>query len=217
MLKEYHPPRAPYLSVIAEDEDYLVLNKPSGLLSVPGKHAHLQDCLERRVQEHFTDATTIHRLDMDTSGVIVMARTRHGHKHIGQQFEKRRTQKVYHARVFGDVEGDEGVVDLPLRCDWPNRPKQMVDYELGRKALTRWTVRDREGDVTRIMLYPETGRSHQLRVHMLALGHPILGDNFYAHDTARTMADRLQLHAESLSFMHPRRKEIMTYHAPCPF
>lgn len=217
MLEIYTPPQDPYLSVIAEEMDYLVLNKPSGLLSVPGKHAHLKDCLEARVRESFPSATTIHRLDMDTSGVIVMALTPHGHRHIGQQFEKRRTQKVYQARVYGFVEQNEGVIDLPLRCDWPNRPKQMVDHELGRKALTRWHVIDREDGVTRMALFPETGRSHQLRVHMLELGHPILGDNFYAPAEAKADVARLQLHAESLSFMHPRRKEVMTYTAPVPF
>ncbi len=217
MLQTYAPPVEPYLSVLAEDDDYIVLNKPSGLLSVPGKYDHLKDCLEARVQEKYPSATTIHRLDMDTSGVIVMALTPHGHRHIGQQFEKRRTQKVYQARVFGVMAQDEGVIDLPLRCDWPNRPKQMVDHELGRKAITRWQVIGREEAVTRVALFPETGRSHQLRVHMLELGHPILGDNFYAPEKAKVGVERLQLHAERLSFMHPRCKKVMNYEASCPF
>ena len=213
-LETYTPPLEPYLDVVHQDDHILVLNKPSGLLTVPGKHAHLQDCLEYRAREAFATATCIHRLDMDTSGLLVMALTPEAHAHIGRQFEKRQTEKSYIARVYGRIEQDEGVVDLPLRCDWPNRPKQMVDHMDGRPALTHWQVLDRGTEESRLLLRPKTGRSHQLRVHMMSLGHPILGDPFYAHETAKAMGERLQLHAERLAFVHPGNKERVRFHAP---
>ncbi|WP_138380654.1 RluA family pseudouridine synthase [Luteithermobacter gelatinilyticus] len=216
-LNPYTPPRKPYLDVLYQDDDLLVLNKPSGLLSVPGRGAHLQDCLERRAQEKFPTATTVHRLDMETSGVLVMALNRAAHRHLGLQFERRHTEKVYLARVAGLVSEDEGAIDLPLICDWPNRPRQMVDHERGRKALTHWRVLARETTATRLELRPVTGRSHQLRVHCMSLGHPILGDPFYAPPEVVRMADRLQLHAESLTLYHPTGGDRITFTSPAPF
>jgi tRNA pseudouridine32 synthase/23S rRNA pseudouridine746 synthase len=218
----YTPPMEPYLSVIHRDDDILVLSKPSGLLSVPGKPAEHADCLESRAREAYPEAMTIHRLDKDTSGVVVMGLNRKAHADISMQFETRKTTKSYIARVWGHLSDDNGRVDLPIACDWPNRPKQMVDHEHGRAAQTDWEVMEREGadrDIltTRLRLHPATGRSHQLRVHMLSLGHPILGDNFYAHPEAYAAAARLQLHAEMLSFRHPADGNIRFFTDACPF
>ena len=146
-----------------------------------------------------------------------MAMNAKAHRHLGLQFERRKTSKRYIARVWGDVRGEAGAIDLPLSCDWPNRPKQMVDKENGRPALTHWEVIRREESATRLALVPITGRSHQLRVHMLSLGHPIVGDGFYATGPAIAAADRLQLHAESLTLHHPSDGGLITFSDPCPF
>ncbi|GLQ15810.1 RluA family pseudouridine synthase [Maritalea porphyrae] len=213
----YEPPTNPFLSVIHVDDDILVLNKPSGLLTVPGKAAEHSDCLEARALEEFPSARIVHRLDMDTSGVVIMAMRADAHRHLGLQFERRHTSKTYVADVFGVIENEQGEIDLPLRCDWPNRPKQMVDHEQGRKALTKWRVINRTETSTRVELTPITGRSHQLRVHMLELGHPILGDRFYASGDALEASERLQLHALSLTIHHPTGGERVTFEAPLPF
>ncbi|ADZ69309.1 pseudouridine synthase [Polymorphum gilvum] len=213
----YAPPREPRLDVLHADDDILVVVKPSGLLSVPGKGEGHADCLESRARERFAQARIVHRLDMDTSGVMVLALNAAAHRHLGLQFERRRTAKAYVARLWGELEGEAGEVDLPLVCDWPNRPMQKVCVETGRPALTRWQVLARQRGVTRVRLMPVTGRSHQLRVHMLSLGHPILGDNLYAHDDALSAADRLQLHAEDLEIHHPADGRRCAFHAPCPF
>ncbi len=199
------------------DDQLLVLDKPSGLLSVPAKPPGPQDCLEARAKASYPDALLVHRLDMDTSGVMVFARTKLAQRHLNWQFERRQTGKTYVARVAGILEQDEGVVDLPLICDWPNRPLQMVCFERGKPALTEWRVLERESNATRLELRPRTGRSHQLRVHMLALGHPILGDNFYATGDALAAADRLQLHAQRLRMMHPDGGKWVEFEAPLPF
>ena len=212
----YAPPQEP-LAVIHADDDLLVVNKPSGLLSVPGRAPELADCLHSRAQENFPDARIVHRLDMDTSGVMVLACNAEAHKHLGQQFEYRKTEKVYIARVWGEITEDSGHVDLPLRCDWENRPRQMVDHDLGKSAQTDWEVLERKDNVTRVKLMPITGRSHQLRLHMEKLGYPILGDDMYAHDEAYAAAERLQLHAESLTLCHPTTGKSVTFTAPCPF
>lgn len=213
----YAPPVNPFLEVIHQDQDVLVLNKPSGLLSVPGKALEHADCLEARAQDRFPTARTVHRLDMDTSGVVILAMNAQSHRHLGMQFERRHTAKTYIADVFGEVKEDIGSINLPLRCDWPNRPKQMVDHEQGRKAHTNWRVLQRQGTWTRMELTPITGRSHQLRVHMLELGHPILGDRFYATGEALKAADRLRLHAQSLTVHHPTGGGRVTFDAPLPF
>ncbi|MFY0613476.1 MAG: RNA pseudouridine synthase [Hyphomicrobiaceae bacterium] len=213
----YAPPVEPYLDVLHVDADLLVVSKPSGLLSVPGRGPTLADCVAARAAALYPDTTIVHRLDLDTSGVMVLARNRAAHRHIGLQFEKRQVAKVYFARVWGDIRDDAGVIDAPLRCDWPNRPRQMIDPLLGRAALTSWQVVCREADATRVRLVPGTGRSHQLRVHMLSIGHPILGDNLYAHPTALAAATRLQLHAQSLSFCHPADGQRVTFENACPF
>lgn len=213
----YDPPQSPRLVVLHRDDDLLVLSKPSGLLSVPGKQKIHADCLEARAQDEFPEARIVHRLDMDTSGVMVLAMNPKAHRHLGLQFERRKTTKSYIARVWGKIEQDCGSIDLPLICDWPNRPKQMVDHENGKSAQTDWRVIERDSLSTKVQLTPLTGRSHQLRVHMLSIGHPILGDNFYAETEARNAADRLQLHAEHLTLHHPKDGVLWTFSAPCPF
>jgi tRNA pseudouridine32 synthase/23S rRNA pseudouridine746 synthase len=211
----YDPPDTP-LDVIHDDHELLVVNKPAGLLSVPGKGEALADCLITRLQAVYPQVLLVHRLDRDTSGVMVFALTPHAQRHLSAQFEARKVKKVYVARVHGDVAGSEGVVDLPIGVDWPNRPRQMVDHENGRPAVTRWRVARRGDGETRMRLYPETGRSHQLRVHMLEIGHPILGDPLYADGAAREFP-RLMLHAESLRVAHPDGGKGLTFKAKVPF
>ena len=216
MTGAYTPPDTP-LEILHMDHHLLAVNKPEGLLSVPGKGAHLADCLLSRVQAAFPEALLVHRLDRDTSGVMIFALTPHAQRHLGLQFEKRQTRKVYVARVAGYVAEPSGTVDLPLIVDWPNRPKQMVDPVNGKPALTDWKrLRATEAE-SRMRLMPKTGRSHQLRVHMLALGHPILGDPFYAEGPARDDHPRMMLHAEELRLRHPDGGQGMAFRVPAPF
>ncbi len=212
----YCPPETG-LNILHKDEDLIVLDKPHGLLSVPGKAEEHRDCLETRVQSEFPRARIIHRLDMDTSGILVMAMHIDSHRHLSKQFEVKTTQKTYIAIVDGIVEKDQGTVDLALRCDWPNRPLQMVDQEQGRKATTHWKVLERFEDATRLELTPITGRSHQLRVHCLSLGHPILGDRFYASGGAMMKSNRMCLHAHKLVLQHPRADEEISFRSEVPF
>lgn len=213
----YDPPREPWLEIVYEDDDIVVFDKPSGLLSVPGKPEALLDSLQTRALARFAGAGTIHRLDMDTSGLVVMAKHKAAHGHIGKQFENRQTFKRYIARVSGTVSEDEGLVDLPLATDWENKPRQRVDHARGRPAQTRWRAISRDAGSTRLELTPITGRTHQLRVHMKEIGHPILGDAFYASGTARAAADRLQLHASELGFRHPRGGAPIHFTSKPPF
>lgn len=211
-LENYHPATDPWLRVLFQDEHLMVVNKPSGLLSVPGKAAEHQDSLMTRVQRDFPIAESVHRLDLSTSGVIAVALTKEAERELKRQFRERETKKAYVARVWGHMAEDYGIIDLPLICDYPNRPKQKVCYETGKKALTQYEVLSWDADgTTRVKLRPITGRSHQLRVHLLALGHPILGDKFYAHPEALAMAPRLQLHAQELSIYHPITDAPMTF------
>jgi tRNA pseudouridine32 synthase / 23S rRNA pseudouridine746 synthase len=216
-ILNYSPPTTPYLEIVYQDNDLVVLNKPSGLLSVPGKAKEHADSLQSRVQRVFPSATVVHRLDMATSGLMVMALNKAAHRHISKQFELRQTSKTYQAIVFGQVSQSQGEVDLPLICDWPNRPKQMVDFERGKKALTKWQVLTTYQHTTRVELRPVTGRSHQLRVHMLSLNHPIIGDRLYAHPEALALAPRLNLHAQTLAFKHPLTEQALEFNAPVPF
>ena len=215
MTETYAPPQDP-LVVLHHDHEVVLVDKPAGLLSVPGKGDHLSDCLIARVQAVFPTALLVHRLDRDTSGVMIFALTPHAQRHLGLQFEKRQTQKTYVARVWGQVAEAKGTVDLPLIVDWPNRPRQMVDHENGRAAVTDWRRLKRSETETRMRLFPRTGRSHQLRVHMLAMGHPILGDPFYAEGPARDFP-RLMLHSEKLQFRHPDGGSRMSVTASTPF
>lgn len=216
-LLDYFPPLDPYLNVLYQDDDILVLDKQSGLLTVPGKDPSLWDCVEYRARQTWPTAGIVHRLDKDTSGVLVMALNKRAHGRIGSQFEHRKTTKSYVARVAGLIEADSGLVDLPLATDWDNKPRQRVDYENGRPSQTEWSVIEREADVTRVRLHPLTGRTHQLRVHMKAIGHVILGDAFYGDSASFAAAPRLQLHAAELGFTHPTSGEFMVFTAPTPF
>lgn len=211
----YSPPDVP-LSILYQDQVVLVVDKPSGLLSVPGKLEGRADCLEARLRKAFPNALLVHRLDCDTSGVMIFARNKAAQGFLGQEFEQRRAQKTYIARVRGVIAADNGRVDLPLGTDWPNRPRQMVDFDKGRAAVTDWQVIGRERNETRVRLTPHTGRSHQLRVHMLEIGHPILGDPIYDEDNAAHWP-RLMLHAETLALHHPETKALTSFQAPCPF
>ena len=214
-MSEYCPPDTP-LAILHDDHELLVFDKPAGLLSVPGKGEHLADCLLSRVQAAFPEALLVHRLDRDTSGVMIFGRTPHAQRHLGLQFEKRHTKKTYVARVHGRLEPRTGTVDLPLIVDWPNRPLQKVCHETGKPAITDWRVQRYEETATRVKLMPQTGRSHQLRVHMLSLGHPILGDPFYAEGPALD-APRMMLHAEELRVKHPDGGQSMSFRASAPF
>lgn len=205
------------IEVLYQDESILVAIKPADLLSVPGRGPENQDCLLHRLQPRFPTARIVHRLDCATSGLMVLALDADSHRELSRQFHDRETQKRYIAQVDGRVLEPEGQVELPLRCDWPNRPKQMVDHEQGKAALTQYRVIETHPDRTRVELIPITGRSHQLRVHMQALGHPILGDRFYATPSALAKANRLQLHAEQLGIHHPVSGNSMLFTAPCPF
>ena len=198
-----------------EDEDLIFINKSAGLLSVPGKTE--PDCVEARLRDTHPNALTVHRLDMATSGVMVFAKNKAAQRHLGLQFERRHLEKTYIAVVDGQVEGDEGHIDLPLRADWPNRPLQMVCHEQGRPSQTDWKVLERYEDRTRLELTPLTGRSHQLRVHLLAIGHPILGDEFYAHGHALSASPRLLLHAHRLSLFKPTGGDRITIKSQVPF
>jgi len=211
----YSPPMDP-LVVLHEDAEVLLVDKPSGLLSVPGKGEHLADCLISRVQAAFPQALLVHRLDRDTSGVMIFALTPYAQRHLGLQFEKRMTRKTYVARVWGVPEQKSGLIDLPLIVDWPNRPLQKVCHETGKPAQTEWKVIKSDDHTARVRLTPKTGRSHQLRVHMLALGHPILGDPFYATGPARDYP-RLMLHSEELRFKHPQGGISVKVRAKAPF
>ncbi len=217
----YEPPPDDGVNVIYHDADILVLEKPSGLLSVPGKPPDHGDCLETRAQQAFPGARTVHRLDRETSGVVVMGRTAAAHRHLSWQFESRQVTKTYVAWVAGRVAALWGRIDLPLIADWPNRPKQHVNFARGRAAQTDWRVTDRQmgpaGDrTTRLRLTPITGRSHQLRVHLKSIGHPILGDRFYAGEGAAAH-ERLQLHAETLRLTHPETGAEHLFTSPAPF
>ena len=215
MSDDYHPPQEP-LKILHADHEIVVVDKPAGLLSVPGRGAHLADCLLARVQAAFPEALLVHRLDRDTSGVMVFALTPSAQRNLGLQFERRKTRKTYVARVAGRLEPRTGTVELPLIVDWPNRPRQKVCFETGKPALTEWRVQRRDEGETRVKLMPKTGRSHQLRVHMAELGHPILGDPFYAEGAARDWP-RMMLHSEELRIHHPDGGAGTTFRAPAPF
>ena len=218
IMPPYHPPQDPWLVVLYQDEHIMVVNTPSGLLSVPGRQEEHRDSIMTRIQRDYPAAESVHRLDMATSGVIAVALTKAAERELKRQFREREPKKQYLARVWGHPAQEKGLVDLPLICDWPNRPKQKVCFETGKPAQTEYEVLEYAPDNTaRVLLKPITGRSHQLRVHMLALGHPILGDRFYATPEALAMAPRLLLHAQTLTITHPAFGNSMTFRAPVDF
>jgi tRNA pseudouridine32 synthase / 23S rRNA pseudouridine746 synthase len=205
------------------DEALLVLNKPSGLLCVPGRGADKQDCLSARAQRQWSDALTVHRLDMATSGLVVMGRGPAAQRRLSECFEQRLTDKVYTAVVHGDVRAstgsEQGVIEAPLIIDWPNRPRSKVCALTGKPSTTHWRIVSQadtpHGPVTRLALKPITGRTHQLRVHLMHIGHPIVGDALYAPDPSHS--GRLLLHAQCLSLPHPTHGQTLHFESPCPF
>ncbi|AWI74541.1 RNA pseudouridine synthase [Parazoarcus communis] len=214
----YSPPPPAPLDYLHVDASMLVVVKPGGLLSVPGRGADKADCLVSRVQADFSDALIVHRLDMETSGLIVLARNTVAHRCLSLMFQEREVHKRYLAVVDGLLASDEGSLDYPLIADWPNRPLQKVDFDTGKPSTTHYRVIARDGDelVTRVELTPVTGRTHQLRVHMLTLGHPILGDALYGTpDTHK--AGRLLLHASSLELKHPDSGLPLSFASEPPF
>ena len=198
------------LDIVFEDEYIVAFNKPAGLLSVPGRLPEHQDSLALRAMERWPDARVVHRLDCETSGLMIMALDAETHRRLNKLFHDRQVQKRYVAVGHGIFDEDEGSIKLPLIADWPNRPRQKVDFENGKKAHTDFRVLERTQETTRVRLLPITGRSHQLRVHMKELGHPILGDSLYAPQTIFEMAPRLLLHAEHLELVHPWREDVLS-------
>jgi tRNA pseudouridine32 synthase/23S rRNA pseudouridine746 synthase len=203
--------------IVYEDEALLLVAKPEGLLSVPGLGDDKQDCLVSRLQSRYPGARIVHRLDRDTSGIMVLARNADVHRELSRQFQDREVDKVYVALITGHPAEDGGDIDLPLRYDPPTKPRQVVDLVNGQSALTHWQVLERVPGYSRVRLMPHTGRTHQLRVHMQALGHPIVGDSLYASAEGLAMSPRLCLHAEQLSFTHPVSGLRMQISLPAPF
>ena len=217
-LIDYNPPQEPWLDLVYRDDYIAVVNKPSGLLSVPGNQPQYYDSAMSRVKEKYGFCEPAHRLDMATSGILLFALSKAADRELKRQFREREPKKYYQALVWGHLEQDHGVVELPLICDWENRPRQKICFERGKRAVTFYDVLQRyPNNTTRVKLTPITGRSHQLRLHMLALGHPILGDKFYAHPQAKALSPRLYLHAESLQIQHPISGETMVFTAPVGF
>lgn len=208
------PPR-----VVFGDEHLIVIDKASGLLSVPGRDINNRDCVVSRLEAEYGRILVVHRLDFDTSGLLVLARTPFTQSELSKQFQNRSVEKVYEAVVWGLVEPDEGEINLPLALDWPNRPLHKVDYETGKASLTHYRVIERYPDrnQTRVGLFPVTGRSHQLRVHLQALGHPILGCPLYGNAESRNAAERLLLHAKKLEFTHPVTQDRLRLEAAVGF
>jgi tRNA pseudouridine32 synthase/23S rRNA pseudouridine746 synthase len=203
--------------VLFADSWLVAADKPSGLLSVPGRGADLADCLAARLAEELGPLRVVHRLDRDTSGVILFARDLETQRQLSRQFEERSVEKRYVGVVAGVVAADEGVIDLPLAKDWDHPPRHKVDHDHGRPATTLWRVLARESDRTRLALFPRTGRSHQLRVHLAAVGHPLLGDPLYASPEVLALSPRLLLHAEELACVHPATSERISLRAEPPF
>ena len=213
------PATAETHAVLYVDDQLIVVDKPTRLLSVPGRGEDKQDCLIARVKHDYPDALIVHRLDFDTSGIVVLARGKVMHRALSIAFQEREVDKRYVAVVDGKLMAANGEVSLPLLVDWPNRPLHKVDFDNGKPSLTRFRLLayDAATHSTRVELTPETGRTHQLRVHMQALGHVILGDPLYAEDEARTKAARLLLHAEYLAFTHPQDGRRLEFTCPPPF
>jgi tRNA pseudouridine32 synthase/23S rRNA pseudouridine746 synthase len=215
-LPPYQVPhtRAP-IRIVYRDPHLLIVEKPTLLLSVPGRHPLNKDCLIHRLSHRYPGVAAVHRLDLDTSGLMLVPRHGAALSGLARLFQERRIGKTYHARVAGTVDEDQGEIDLPLAPDWPNRPKQKVCFDAGKPALTRWQVLQRDRDSTLLELTPITGRSHQLRIHLQQIGHPILGCDLYAPESALRAAPRLLLHATRLVFEHPiYRQKLTAYSAP---
>lgn len=212
----YNPPAEPWLDILYLDKDILVVNKPSGLLTNPGRGEAMQDCLLHRVQQQFPLAQLVHRLDMSTSGLVVFALRRKAEAALKQQFASRAVKKIYRARVWGEI-SEQGVVNAPLIADAAAPPLQKICYKQGKSALTHFQRLSFDGQSSLVELRPVTGRSHQLRVHMASLGHPILGDAFYAHDEAWAAAPRLLLQALCLEVYQPYSSQLLRFELDADF
>ena len=207
------------IDIVYEDPFLVVLNKPTGLLSVPGVGPDKKDCLSSRVQHQFPTATVVHRLDRDTSGLMIMALNPDIHRALSTLFEHRKVGKMYHAVVFGTPKTTAGTIDLPIYRDWTKHdpPMYKIDHEKGKPSITHWEIQQTYSDRALLQLTPETGRSHQLRLHLLTIGHPILGDNIYAPAEAKQLANRLMLHASTLNFVHPATNDDVHFRADAAF
>jgi tRNA pseudouridine32 synthase / 23S rRNA pseudouridine746 synthase len=215
----YAPPPDGPLDVVHLDDAVMIVDKPSGLLTVPGRGLGREDCALSRAARQVPDALVVHRLDMATSGLLALGRGMHWQRKLSMLFQEREVEKRYEAIVHGLVQADEGELDWPLITDWPRRPMQKVCFEMGKPALTRFKVlaRDEALGQTRVDLKPVTGRSHQLRVHMLTMGHPIVGDPLYGDQTVQACFPRLMLHACQLSLPHPQTGQWMDWRSTPPF
>lgn len=191
--------------ILFEDEDLIIVNKPSGLLSVPGRKANPAASLIGQVTIYCNSALIVHRLDMDTSGIMLLAKNKKAHKNLSKQFQDRVIKKQYQAICFGIASQQQGCINLPMRCDWEYRPLQIIDFKQGKNACTYWQLIEQQNNFFKVLLTPITGRSHQLRLHMQQIGHPILGDNLYAEYI--NQPTRLLLHASALTFLHPCSNE----------
>lgn len=215
-MSVYTPPLE-RLKIIHADDALIAVDKPAGLLSVPGRGVDKADCVVSRAQQDYPDALTVHRLDMATSGLLLLARGKKMQRALSGLFERGDVAKRYVADVWSVPNPSSGKIDLPLITDWPNRPLQKIDHESGKPSQTLYETMSASRSTARLALTPLTGRSHQLRVHLAAIGHPILGDEFYAHAEAFAAAPRLCLHAAALSFRHPLTGETLNLESPCPF
>lgn len=213
----YDPPQEPYLSIIYHDDAIVVVAKPAGLLSVRGRKAAHQDSVQQRLEWIYPEIRANHRLDMATSGILLFSHGQYFCNLVNRQFADKRTAKTYIARVIGHLEADHGLIDQPLIVDWPNRPMQKICQSTGKPSQTKYRVLARDKHSTLVELTPITGRSHQLRVHMQFLGHPILGDRLYSERESWQGVSRLHLHAQDLGFYHPQNEQWVTYHLPHPF
>lgn len=215
-MTAYTPPQEP-VHYVHVDDHLIVIDKPAGLLSVPGRGPEKADCAVSRVNDDHPGALTVHRLDMATSGLLILARSKEMQSAMSRLFERGTVEKAYTADVWGQPTPPEGEIDLPLITDWPNRPRQKVDHETGKPSRTLYEVVECRADHARLRLTPLTGRSHQLRVHLAEIGHPIIGDRLYAHAAALAAAPRLHLHASELIFEHPVTGVRLALTSPCPF
>ncbi|MGB0895077.1 MAG: RluA family pseudouridine synthase [Parashewanella sp.] len=213
---EYQPPAVPWLDIRYQDQDIIIINKPSGLLSNPGRAAHTFDSAISRLTQIFTDAILVHRLDCDTSGIMVFARNKQAESKLKTQFQDKLAKKQYIAEIEGHLIKKQGQINLPLMADKNNPPYQKVSNQ-GKKAITDYQILSEKNGHSLIKLMPETGRTHQLRVHMLALGHAILGDVFYGSETVKDARSRLSLHAQKLTITHPSSDKKMTFYSKHPF
>lgn len=208
------------LEILYQDDDLIAINKPSYLLSVPGRGEDKQDSVASRIIDTYKTAKVVHRLDWATSGLMMMALNREAHRQLNWQFERREVKKCYIALVYGKFPFAQGTINLPLICDWENRPKQRVDYAIGKEAIT-YFKRDNNyvGQTkSRLILTPQTGRSHQLRLHLKTLGHAIVGDRLYADkDNYPDKESRMYLHAHWLQIKQPKTGEVLALTSPCPF